>query len=150
MGHIAQPCQTSWRSSAARFCRDFFTHILARPQVNAPNQRAERKGSPGEPERTQRSGLHVSVDRNISSSITSPSNKGLRPVLRAAVNEKIERTMAREYSPKKGSQSSPRAEPMAPFQASTAKVTALPTGTCAVAPPLGSSPGTFRIPGPDP
>jgi hypothetical protein len=144
MEHIAQPCQTSWRASAVRFCRGFFTHMLARAQVNPPLRWAERQGSPSEP----CIGLQVGVDRTIASSITSPSNEGPRAMLRTAKNEKIERTMAREYSPRKRNQSSTRTETREPFQASTAKVTPPPSGTCVVAPPLGSSPGTFRVPGP--
>jgi hypothetical protein len=109
---------------------------------------AERQGYRANRGEFNPAGRRSSPDRSTASSVAAP-NQRLRAMLRIAKGPKIERNMEREYDSKHGEfvfYTSPNKETISGVDS---KVTPPPSGTCAVAPPLGSSPGTFRIPGAD-
>ena len=90
-------------------------------------------------------GCRSAPERSITSSVTSTSER-LGTMRETAWNKKIERNVEREYSSNKSESDFNANSDRGTITGVDSEVTPPPSGTCAVAPPLGSSPGTFRIP----
>jgi hypothetical protein len=96
--------------------------------------------------RENRGAFFAAGSRSAPDRITAP-NEWLRAMPRIAEGETTNRNTKRECDFKKGEFVFDAGRNKETISGVESKVTPPPPGTCAVAPPLGSSPGTFRIPG---